>query len=116
MPRRLIVAPLLLAAALGAGETPSVWWISATALSAATAADSASSYGRAEANPLLGARFGPRALVIKLSVSGAGLYLQHRLLSRSHSPRRRAWYAAAAINLAASSALALIARRNLRIR
>ena len=68
---RLIL--ILLALPLSAQSRPSV-----AALIGAHSADVATSWGRREANPIIGDRFGWRGLAIKSATTGGLLYVQRR--------------------------------------
>ena len=81
------------------------------ALVAGNVADSASSWGRPELNPVLGPRFGSRSTAIKFAVTGAVIGVE-ALLTRKHSELERpfAWG-----NFAMTGVLTGIAVRNYRL-
>ena len=86
-----------------------LWRASIAALVAGNAADMASSWGRYEANPLLGrGRFGVRQAGIKAGVVGVSVAAQTLLV------RRRAEKPYAVANFAAAAALGAVAAHNLR--
>jgi hypothetical protein len=83
------------------------------AVTTAEVADSASSWGKLESNPVLGqSRFGIGKATVKLGVVTAILTGQYLLL-RSHSPK--AYKAVAAFNFASAGVLGGIAYRNSKI-
>lgn len=110
--RRLILCATLAGALHAQQAPPRAWRVSVVALAAATAADAASSWDRAERNPLLGARFGMRALSLKLVITGSGLAAQRQLLHRA--PRRAGL--ASVVNFAAAALLSAVACYNARSR
>ncbi|MGA2134859.1 MAG: hypothetical protein ABSH50_21445 [Bryobacteraceae bacterium] len=79
----------------------------------ADAADTASSWGKLESNPLLstGSRFSYSSLAIKLGALAGGLTAQHFLARRN--PEQTAVFASA--NLGAAGVLSLVAARNMRV-
>jgi len=100
MMRNLICLTLLFAAATmaaadgapRAAKTKRIWRVSAMVLAAATSADAASSWGKAEANPLLqgpGGRFTARGLALKGGMAG-GLLAAQWWLQRRHPGSARA--------------------------
>jgi len=87
------------------------WKASALVLAGALAADTASSWGRPELNPLVrgqGGRFDARSFGIKAGIAGGGLALQYFLLKRAPHAERAAAYS----NFAAAGTLAYGAARN----
>ena len=80
---------LLACSVLGQKQNPSLT-VSAIALSAASAADAASSWHQPEANPLLGSQFGADSLAIKAGIT-ASMLLAERPLIR-HYPEIRKWF------------------------
>ncbi|MGJ5814095.1 hypothetical protein [Paludibaculum fermentans] len=90
------------------------WAWSAAALMASVAADTASSMGRTEMNPLLrgsAGQFNARSAALKFSIAGALLGSQY-LLVKKH-PEQAAW--AATGNFAAAGLTSGIAVRNFRL-
>jgi hypothetical protein len=105
---RLAALLLLTAVAAPAGDAPprkmKFWKASALALAGALAADTASSWGRVELNPLVrggAGRFDARSFGIKAGIAGGGLALQYLLLKRAPQAER----AAACSNFAAAGVL-----------
>lgn len=83
------------------------------ALSAAEMADSASSWGKLESNPVLGqSRFGASKAAVKLGMV-SGVITAEYLLLRHRSPT--AVKAVAAFNLVSAGALGAVAYRNMQI-
>jgi hypothetical protein len=109
----LLLASLVLPAASGA-ERPSrwraVWHVSQVLLVGANAADTASSWGKSEANPLLrtGPRFSYGSMAIKLGFMSGSLVAQHYMARKA--PRQIPFFASA--NLATAAVLAGVAARN----
>jgi hypothetical protein len=65
------------------GKGRRLWKWSVAALAAGNAADTFSSLGRHELNPVLGVgKFGPRATGIKIGISGATIGLEYLLLRK----------------------------------
>lgn len=85
--------------------------ISWGALLAGSAADAASSWGRPEANPLLGARFGGRSAAIKFGLTGAVIVAEH-FIARKHPEFEKQF---AIGNFVAASAFTGVAIRNWRL-
>ena len=98
------------------GAKPSrLWRISVAALAAGSAADAWSSWGRAEANPLLqgpGGRFSTKALGFKAAVAGGSVAAQWLILRKRPETAR----AAALTNFGMTAAFAGVAARNHSIR
>lgn len=97
-----------------ASKWKKAWTWSAAALMASVAADTASSMGRTELNPLLrgpAGQFNARSAALKFSIAGALVGSQYLFL-RKH-PEQAAW--AAAGNFAAAGLTAGVAVRNYRI-
>jgi hypothetical protein len=98
-----------------AAEGPSrwrvVWRASQALLAGANAADTATSWGKYESNPLLrtGQRFGYGSMAIKLGILGGGLAAQH-FIARKY-PNQTPYLATA--NLAATAVLAAAAAHNM---
>jgi len=117
---RRLVAVFLLAALGLIAETPPRprasrlrWWLSVAALSAATALDVHTSWGRPEFNSFLrspGGRFGARGLVIKSSILGASCGLQWLLVEQ----RPRTVNTLTGVNVGLASWSAGVAARNLK--
>jgi len=84
------------------------WEISTAALIASHALDSASSWGRPEANPLMGRTFGPRGLGVKVAAVGGLVLVEHRTIRRYPGARRRF----AVFNLVCTAAVSAVAIRN----
>mgnify|MGYP000005847939 CR=1 FL=1 len=95
-----------------AQERPSRFWrVSVALLSAATAADVHSSWGKHELNPLLrngGNRFGAQGLAVKAGVTGGAVLAQALLFRRKPASLR----GAAVGNIIVAGALTGIAIRN----
>lgn len=99
---------LLLALCLPAWAGDVAWKVSLVTLDGASAADAASSWGRAEMNPVLGPRFGPRGAAIKAGIFAGTAIAQVR------TPRhRKAW---TVVNFIAAGAIGAVTIRNVRTR
>ena len=88
-----------------------LWKLSALALAGALAADSASSWGRPELNPLVrgnAGRFDGRSFSLKAGIAGGGLLAQYVLLRRAPQAEK----AAAWTNFGAAGLLGAAAIRN----
>ena len=121
---RRLVAFLLMAAGLWANNAAAadkagwprwraVWRVSQVLLAGANAADAASSWGKAEANPLVrtGSSFGYGSLAIKMGALAGGLTMQHFAM---HKDAKQARLMATA-NVAVSGVLAGVAVHNFRV-
>ena len=110
----LLALLLTFTVAARAEEKPSMlpvhatWEISTAALIASHALDSASSWGRPEANPLMGRTFGPRGLGVKVAAVGGLVLVEHRTIRRYPGARRRF----AVFNLVCTAAVSAVAIRN----
>jgi len=110
----VLLLAALIAPAASAAEKPSrwrtVWRASQVLLAGADIADAASSWGKAESNPLLatGPRFSYGSLAIKMGALAGILTAQHFLVRRN--PEQVALYGCA--NLAATGALSILAVHN----
>lgn len=88
-----------------------LWKFSALALAGALAADTATSWGRAELNPLIrsqGGRFDARSFGLKAGIAGGGLLAQYLLLRQAPQAEK----AAAWTNFGAAGLLGAAAIRN----
>jgi hypothetical protein len=90
-----------------------VWHVSQAMLAGANAADTASSWGKNEANPLVrtGQRFSYGSLGIKAGALAGGMIAQRYILRRS--PDKTPLFASA--NLAAAGMLGVVAEHNLHV-
>jgi hypothetical protein len=108
--RHFLTIALLVAAPSARGaDWRRAWRASLATFAASQAADTASSWGRAEANSLLGQRFGTRALLIKGGATAA-LCLAQRKWGRGHERPM------AIVNFAGTGATAAVAARNWRLK
>ena len=99
---------LIFALLLPACAADRVWKVSLGAAGISSAVDAASSWGRPERNPALGARFGVRGAIIKVGIFAGTAALQAKM------PRyRKAW---TVLNFAAAGVSAGVAIRNARVR
>jgi hypothetical protein len=88
-----------------------LWKWSVGVLAAANAADTMTSMGRYELNPVLGAgRFGPRATGLKIGISAAMIGAQYLILRRRPQAMRKAAF----VNFAMAGATAGVAALNTR--
>mgnify|MGYP001590095481 CR=1 FL=1 len=117
--RKLALLLLLICASVWAQEPPrrtkKRWLLSVAALIAAGAADTHSSYGGYEANPLLRSadgRLRARGVAIKFGLLGGAIATEY-LIIRKHPETGDTAFVA---NLAATSALTAVAVRNYRFR
>lgn len=88
-----------------------LWKLSAVALAGALAADTASSWGRPELNPLVrgqAGRFDGRSFGLKAGIAGGGLLAQYLLLRKAPQAEK----AAAWTNFGAAGLLGAAAIRN----
>ncbi|MDX2179394.1 MAG: hypothetical protein SFV18_07370 [Bryobacteraceae bacterium] len=107
----MLFAPLIVTATEPRKPKMRFWKASALVLAGALAADTASSWGRPELNPLVrggGGRFDARSFGIKAGIAGGGLAIQYFLLKRSPQAERAAAYA----NFTAAGTLGYAAARN----
>jgi len=88
------------------GQT--TWKVSAAALVAGQALDTASSWGKLEANPILGGTFGYRAVAIKGGMTGGLLALEYRAIHK----HPRAWRIAIIANYVCAGILIGVAAKN----
>jgi len=96
-----------------ASRSKKLLWASFAAVAAGEVADSASSWGKLEANPVLGqSRFGMEKAGAKIGLVGGVLAGEYFLL-RHRSPAT--WKAMTAVNFAGAAALGGIAYRNSKI-
>jgi len=113
----LLLLAGLLASSMSAAERPSrwrvVWRVSQMLTAGASAADAATSWGKAESNPMLstGARFSYGSLGIKIGTVAGALAAQHFLVRRN--PKQTPLYACS--NLAAAGVLGFVAAHNARV-
>ena len=107
-----LTAGLLCCAKVACGQDR--WYrASLIAVGASQAADTASSYGGYELNPVLGTgRFGGRQVGIKVGVVGSGLAAQY-IAVRKHPQHKRV---ATIVNFALAAATTGVAVRNWRVR
>jgi hypothetical protein len=86
-----------------------LWKFSALALAGALAADSASSWGRPELNPLVrgnAGRFDARSFGLKASIAGGGLLTQYLLLRKApQAEKAAAWTNFGAAGLLGAAAI-----------
>lgn len=111
----LLVGLLTPSASFGESRKKKLWKISAAILGAVTIADTHSSMGRSELNPILrssNGRFAGRGISLKAAIVGGGLTAQYFMLKKH--PEASGW--AAGANLAAAAATGTVAAHNYRIR
>lgn len=104
---------LLCCAGIARGQNRPLYWSSVAALTAAHVADTHSSWGKYEANPLLRSsdgRFGLRGAAVKSGIAAGNLTVQTLILRKWPKARK----AAAIINFAAAGVIVGIAARNYR--
>lgn len=108
---RIVIALLICVSVASAQSRDASYRASWGALVAGNAADTITSWGKREANPLAGDRFGGRAIPVKAAGLGAA-YLIERTVTRRHPETTRLlrW-----VNFAAAGALGFVAYRNSRI-
>ncbi len=108
---------MVLPASAFAGDKPAHWRtvlrVSQGLLAGAGAADTASSWGKSEANPLLrtGPRFSYGSLAIKMGALTGGVIAQHLILRKA--PYEAPLFASA--NLAGAALLGVAAAHNLNV-
>ena len=100
---------VLCSSANAKGPWRKLWRVSQYVTIGVNVADSHSSWGRREANPILGERFGTRAVAIKSGVIVAWLFIQRRT-----SRKGRNYKAFAITNYAVSGTIGAIAIYNYR--
>jgi len=106
-----IFAFLLLTLSLSAQDKPKPDWIyrsSVAAMIGAQTADIASSWNRAEANPIYGQRFTARDVALKSGIAAGTLTVQALILRKWPQAKR----AASIINFACSGVVVYVAARN----
>jgi hypothetical protein len=103
---------ILLALALPLVAQDSLYYPSVGALAAGTVADSISSWGRKEANPLLGSTFNTQSLAVKSGVLGGTILLQRYAIHKNPKIQRTLTW----LNFAVGAGLGGVAFRNFRLR
>lgn len=116
MRTRVLVLLLLTAGMVSAegveGKARRLWNWSVAAVTAGNAADTLTSVGRHELNPVLGVgRFGPRATGMKIGISTATIGVQYLLLRRRPEAARKLAYVNFGMAAVAGGAAAYNAHR-----
>jgi len=111
---RLMLVLMVLAGGIARAQAREVrqWQYSAAFLSAASVADSVSSWHQPEVNPILGSRFEVKSVLIKSVIVGGALGVEW-ILVRRHPETRRAF---TVTNWIAGAGTLGIAGRNWRMR